>query len=303
MRVFGSFNEAKGKVKNAVVTVGSFDGVHIGHKEIINRLNEQAKKINGESVLVTFYPHPREILYSEQNSPALINSQSEKIKLLESTGLNNLLIENFTKYFSKTSSHKFIVDYLIDKLDTRIVVIGHNYYFGYNRQGNFSYLYKLSQDLNFSVEDIPLKTFHDEIVSSTKIREALLNGNIELANSFLGHHFFISGIIKQYNELVCPDITKFSAVVVEEKNKLIPPPGIYAISILHKSKIVKGVAIIFCSEYQQNKIAINLLNNMILDDDALITLYFLKTIKVGRFLNNEKPGICKELLNAIESIR
>ena len=182
-------------IKKAVVTTGSFDGVHIGHKTILNRLRTIARETGGTSVLVTFYPHPRKVLYPSTQGKDLmmINTQAEKIRLLEKAGLDHLVIIPFTLEFSKTSSVDFIRKILVEKLNVSCVVVGFNHHFGHNREGNFDYLYELGKFYNFSVEEIPEQDIHNEFVSSTKIRKAILEGNIQRANAYLDHEFFMMG--------------------------------------------------------------------------------------------------------------
>ena len=302
MRVFESFNEAKGKIKNAVVTTGSFDGVHIGHKEIIKHLNDLSKQINGESVLITFYPHPRKVLYPEQNDLKLINSKSEKIELLQKTGLNNLIIVPFTLDFSKTTSHDFIVKYLLGNLNTRIIVIGHNYQFGHKRQGDNTYLHDLAQKMNFRVEEIPLKGVKNETISSTKIRKILHKGNIQQANNYLGHQFFISGIIKQTDKMPEVNNSEVFELIIEEQDKLIPPPGIYAIKLFCKGSYMKGMAIIYNTDNQELKIRINLLFNDFKEDNVRGVLYFYRKIKTGNIFS-DTTNSDKELILARDEIK
>ena len=232
MQVHYGFEDAK-TIKNAVVTTGSFDGVHIGHKTIINRINEIARNINGESVLITFFPHPRKVLYPETQGKDLmfINSQKEKIELLRKTGLDHLVIVNFTLEFSRVSSNDFIRNFLIDKLKAKYIVVGFNHHFGHNREGDYSYLYKLKEELDFEVEEIPEQDIQHETVSSTTIRKSLKEGRIQRANAYLDHQYIIIGALGKgthyFNEVGFPTLT----VQIEELGKLIPPTGIYAISL------------------------------------------------------------------------
>ncbi len=166
MKVYNSIAEAKGKIKNSVVTTGSFDGVHAGHKIILNKLNNIAEKNSGESVLITFNPHPRKILYPDQKSLKLINTIEEKIYLLSEAGLHNLIIHPFDKQFANTSSYEFITDYLIKMLDMNVIVVGQNHHFGQNKSGDYNYLHKLSNEFDFNVEVIPLKYIENEFVCS-----------------------------------------------------------------------------------------------------------------------------------------
>ncbi len=225
--------ETLGQIKNAVVTTGTFDGVHIGHKVIINRLNTLARKINGESVLITFHPHPRRVLYPDTAGKGLklINSQEEKIHLLEKTGLDHLVIINFTKEFAKTTSQEFVEDILLGKLHAKIIIVGFNHHFGHNREGDYSYLYKLTQKYDFTVEEIPEQDLENETVSSTIIRKALQEGRIQRANAYLDHFFIITGKLidghPKCNEIGFPTLE----MAIEEDVKLVPLEGVYAISL------------------------------------------------------------------------
>jgi riboflavin kinase/FMN adenylyltransferase len=221
-------------IQKAVVTTGSFDGVHIGHKTILNRLRTIAREIGGTSVLVTFYPHPRKVLYpnAQGKDLVMINTQAEKIRLLEKAGLDHLVIIPFTLEFSKTSSVDFIRKILVEKLNASCVVVGFNHHFGHNREGNFDYLYELGKFYNFSVEEIPEQDIHNEFVSSTKIRKAIQEGNIQRANAYLDHEFFLMGPTKPASLVLDPNAMDWFEVFPEEEEKELPPPGIYAGSVL-----------------------------------------------------------------------
>lgn len=227
MKVYNSIAEAKGKIKNSVVTTGSFDGVHTGHKIILNKLNNIAEKISGESVLITFNPHPRKILYPDQKSLKLINTIEEKIYLLSETGLHNLIIHPFDKKFANTSSYEFISDYLIKMLDMKAIVVGQNHHFGQNKSGDYNYLHKLSNEFDFKVEEIPLKYIENESVSSVKIRKALQEGNVQKANLYLNYSFRISGKLEKEtsNKIIASEHYNF---IVGDDDKLIPSNGFYA---------------------------------------------------------------------------
>jgi len=248
MKIFKDINEVK-LIRNAVVTTGSFDGVHIGHKAIIDRINKLAKEINGESVLITFYPHPRKVLYpdDEGKSLKLICSQAEKIELLEKTNLDNLIIINFTVEFSKTSSFDFVKNIMINKIGAKIIVVGFNHYFGYNREGNYDFLYKMKETFGFSVEEIPKMEIQNETVSSTKIRKAITEGNIQKANAYLDHYYTIRATI--FNSILNNVNFNFCNCIVDDYEKLLPPQGIYAISIYQNNCRIKGLLCIINSEY------------------------------------------------------
>ncbi|KAF0200402.1 MAG: riboflavin kinase / FMN [Bacteroidetes bacterium] len=242
MKIFYDLDNLS-SIKNPVVTTGSFDGVHIGHKTILNRLNEIASNINGESVLITFHPHPRKVLFPDSAGKTLllINSQKEKIELLRKTGIDNLIILNFTREFSEISSIDFIRNILVAKLKAKKVVIGFNHHFGHNREGNFEYLYELGQFYNFGVEEIPEQDIHNETVSSTLIRKALLEGKIQRANAYLDHHYIIISELFHGSE-TCRKIN-FSTlrVKIDEENKLVPCDGVYAVNVLIDGEYYKGI--------------------------------------------------------------
>jgi len=226
-----------------VVTTGSFDGVHVGHKAIIKRLNQIAKEIGGESALITFHPHPRKVLYPEAEGKdlQLIYSQKEKISMLEQTGLDHLIIIPFTKEFAHTSSAEFVNNVLLGKIHAEIIVVGFNHYFGYHREGNYEYLHALSREKKFKVEEIPEQEIQHETVSSTKIRKALLEGNIQRANAYLDHFYFIEGNILKGNQNLASLGFDTYSVVVDEEDKLIPPDGVYAIRLLAGNEAYRGM--------------------------------------------------------------
>jgi riboflavin kinase / FMN adenylyltransferase len=301
MKVFRDSSEAAGKIKDAVVTTGSFDGVHIGHKLIIKRLNQLAEQINGESTLITFYPHPRKVLYPEQKDLKLINSQDEKIELLSKTGLQNLIIIPFSIEFSKTSSHDFITNIIIKQLNAKVIIVGHNHHFGHNRSGDFSYLHELSRLHGFQVEDIPLKDIENETVSSTKIRKALLEGNIMRANAYLDHQYIITGRMLSADFLSNITNQMYWEVEISEQEKLVPPPGIYATQIKLKNECLKTMTIIVPDEEGNCRVYNAILDNNIDLKGISATLYFHKKIRGAEiFLGTEIDR--NELTEATEDI-
>jgi riboflavin kinase/FMN adenylyltransferase len=234
LNIYRDFEEA-GHIRNAVVTTGSFDGVHVGHKVILERLKKLAVETGGETVLITFHPHPRKVLYPDTlgKDLQLINSQREKIELLRKAGLDNLIIVNFTVEFSKITSVEFVRDILLSKLHARKIVIGFNHHFGHNREGDYEKLRVLGLENGFDVEEIPEQDIHHETVSSTKIRQALLDGNIQKANAYLDHHYIIMGQAARSSQVLADIGFPSYTLQIEEEQKLVPPNGVYAVSIVH----------------------------------------------------------------------
>jgi riboflavin kinase/FMN adenylyltransferase len=232
MRIFHDPEEVR-DIQNTVITTGSFDGVHIGHKSILNRLQKLSKQIGGESILITFHPHPRKILFPETagKNLFLINSQQEKIELLKTTGLDNLLIINFTPEFSQMSSFDFIRKILVGKLNAKKVIVGFNHHFGHNQEGGYEVLYELGKYHGFDVEEIPEQDIENETVSSTRIRKALQEGKIQRANAYLDHYYMIIGKLEKIIPASIGNAEAAYHVIIDEECKLIPPEGTYAVSI------------------------------------------------------------------------
>jgi riboflavin kinase/FMN adenylyltransferase len=245
LKIFTNFDEAA-SIHNAVVTTGSFDGVHKGHKVILLRLKKLAEETGGETVLITFHPHPRKVLYPDTAGKGLyfINSQREKIELLREAGLDNLIIVNFTLEFSQITSVDFVRNILLNKIHARKIVIGFNHHFGHNREGDYEALRQLGMEYGFEVEEIPEQDIQNETVSSTKIRQALLDGNIQKANAYLDHHYIIMGLIREVNpKLQAIGFPSFS-VKIEEESKLLPPNGVYAVSVKDDDRTYRGMCFI-----------------------------------------------------------
>ena len=284
MKLHFSIDQLKG-IKRPVVTTGTFDGVHIGHKAIINRLIKLAKDIDGETVLITFHPHPRRVLYpdSEGKDLQMILSQKEKIELLRQTGLDHLCIVEFTKEFSQISSHDFVQKILVDILHAKIVVVGFNHQFGYRREGDFEYLYNLSRSQGFEVEEIPEQDIQHESVSSTKIRKALLSGNIQRANAYLDHLYIIRGKLSVNNK--SKEIPGFYNLNIEEDTKLIPPGGVYAITLINNNITHKGLVTISDGISEGNiissniKIEVNIFDENERMNGKEVNLFFQKKIR------------------------
>lgn len=229
MKVYYSIDDFQ-KLDKAVVTTGTFDGVHLGHRKILSQLNSVAKNIDGESVLLTFFPHPRMVLQPDLDIK-LINSQEEKINLLKSTGLDHLIIHPFTLEFSRTSSLEFVRNILVNKIGAKKLVIGYDHHFGRNREGSFEHLKEYGPLYGFEVEEISAQDIDDTTVSSTKIRKAIDEGTIEIANQYLKYPFPLTGKVVEGERIGSTIGYPTANILVKDSYKIIPANGVYAISL------------------------------------------------------------------------
>lgn len=243
MKVYHHLDEFE-PVKNAVVTIGTFDGVHLGHRKIIKRINELADEIGGETVILTFFPHPRMILHPGDQGLKLITTIEEKANLLEELGVDHLIITPFSRDFSNQSAEEYILDILVKKIGIKKIVIGYDHRFGKDRKGGLTDLQRLSAEYDYEVIEIPEQDIHDVAVSSTRIREALLDAKIELANEFLGYSFYITGKVIKGDQIGRQLGYPTANLLVEEKYKLIPGDGIFAVKVHVNGIHYKGMAYI-----------------------------------------------------------
>jgi riboflavin kinase / FMN adenylyltransferase len=240
VKVYSTLEDFEG-AKNPVVTTGTFDGVHIGHQTIIRRLRELAEKSGGETVLLTFFPHPRMVLYPDDETLKLINTQEEKIELLRNYGIDHLIIIPFTREFSRLSSVEFVRNILVNRIGTKKLVIGYNHQFGRNREGTFEHLLEYGPVYGFDVEEIPAQDVDEVNVSSTKIRQALSEGDITTASNYLGHAYSLRGEVVQGNQIGREIGFPTANISIAEKYKLIPAKGVYAVDVLHSNSRYKGM--------------------------------------------------------------
>jgi len=213
----------------SVVTSGTFDGVHLGHQKILGRLKELAEHKQGETVLLTYWPHPRLILQPEDNNLRLLTTLTEKVKLLEELGVDHLIILPFTKELSQMSSEEFIREILVEKVQTKTLVIGYDHKFGKNREGSFEYLKSHSHLFGFDMEEISRQDVDDLAVSSTKIRTALAQGDISTASKYLGRPYFLSGQVVKGQQIGRSIGFPTANIQVVDKYKLLPRDGAYAV--------------------------------------------------------------------------
>ncbi len=243
MKIYNHINDFQ-RLNNAVVTIGTFDGVHQGHRQIIARLKELARQTGGETVILTFFPHPRMIIHPEDQDLKLITTIHERAALLEQLGVDHLIITPFSRDFSNQSAEAYIKDVLVNKIGTRQIIIGYDHRFGKDRQGGLSDLQQAAPVYGFEVIEIPEQDIDHVTVSSTRIREALLKADIEQANNFLGYPFFITGKVIRGNQIGRQIGYPTANLLVEENYKLIPADGIFAVTVQLNDEIFQGMAYI-----------------------------------------------------------
>lgn len=239
MKTFTSISSFYTKEKT-FVTIGTFDGVHFGHQKILEKLVSEAKNAGKKSVLLTFFPHPRMVLQKDAKIE-LINTITERGKLLEKTGLDYLIIHPFSKEFSRTTALEFVRDTLVNKLNISKLIIGYDHHFGKNREGNIAQLTEYSHLYDFTVEEIPAQDIDSVSVSSTKIRRALHNGNLKTANNYLGYQFMLTGTVVNGKKLGGTIGYPTANIEVQETYKLIPKTGVYVIKSSIENSTIFGM--------------------------------------------------------------
>jgi len=239
LKIYNSINSFQ-STKKTIITIGTFDGVHIGHQKIVEKLIENAKNRNAESAILTFFPHPRMVL-QDQTEIRLLNTIDERTSLLEKKGLDNLIIHPFDKAFSRLTAEEFVKDILVDQLNIEKIVIGYDHRFGRNRTANIDDLIEFGEKYNFEVEQISAQEIQEASVSSTKIRTALEEGNIALANQYLGYSYFLTGVVKEGKKLGRTIGFPTANLKIEENYKLIPKEGVYIVESTLNGKKVYGM--------------------------------------------------------------
>lgn len=239
MKVFNSISSYVSQ-KQSIVTIGTFDGVHIGHQEIIEKIIEDAQNSDYESLILTFFPHPRMVL-AHESGVKLLNTINEKIELLEKIGLSNLIIHPFDETFSQLSAEEFVAKILVEKLKIKKIILGHDHRFGKDRSASIDDLIIFGKKYNFEVEQISAQKIDQVAISSTKIRTALLEGNIVLANQYLGYQYSFSGKVIKGKQLGRTIGFPTANIQIDEAYKLIPKNGVYIVKSSIDEKIHFGM--------------------------------------------------------------
>ncbi len=238
--------------KNAVLTIGTFDGVHQGHQQIIQQLLKEAASINGTAVLITFFPHPKQVVINaasggskahSQHAIQLLNTPEEKYELLHKQGIEHIVVVPFDKAFSEQSAASYIKNFLVKLFHPHTIIIGYDHRFGNNREGDYHLLEKEADQYNYIVKEIPEHVLKNVTISSTKIRTALLDGDIDTAASYLGYAYFFSGKVILGNQLGRTIGYPTANLLIEDEQKLVPANGVYAVEVVLKGreKTYKGM--------------------------------------------------------------
>jgi len=267
---------------DTIVTIGTFDGVHVGHQEILKRLVSGARQKGLESVVLTFFPHPRMVLQKDAQIK-LLNTLDEKAQLLEDLEIDHLVIQEFTEEFSRQTAIEYVRDLLVNKLKAKHIIIGYDHRFGRNRTANIDTLIDFGDTYDFVVEEITAQEIDEVTVSSTKIRNALLQGNVSLANEFLGYHFMINATIIKGKGLGKQLNFPTANLKIDQDYKLIPSNGVYAVKVVLNEEEYYGMMNIGTNPTVSNSfnqhIEVNIFN---FDDevyDQLVTIKFLDRIR------------------------
>ena len=285
MKIFHSINDfhvASGaNSKKTILTLGTFDGVHFGHKKILEKVTQNTENEKYESLVLTFFPHPRMVL-QDNSDIKMLNTIEEKIELLDKIGIQNLVIHPFDENFSRLTAEEFVKNILVDQFHIHKIIIGHDHRFGRNRTANIDDLKTFGKQYDFEVEEISAQEIKEVSVSSTKIRHALLDGNMALANEFLGYNYSLTGIVTKGKQLGRTIGFPTANLKLEENFKLIPKNGVYIVKSIINSKTVLGMMNIGFNPTVEGKNQTIEINYFDFDDDLYgqkITVSILERIR------------------------
>lgn len=281
LKVYNCIKEFK-PLKKTVVTIGTFDGVHLGHQSIFTKMKEEAKKIDGETVLITFSPHPRLVLYDDSKNLKFINTHQKKLERIESAGIDHLIIIPFTKSFAQQSSEKFLSDYVIRYTRPSMIVIGYDHHFGKNREGNFDLLNSFKEKYNYKLQQVPPLVIDGMPVSSTRIRNLLKQGNVKEANKMLGYEYSITGKVVKGNSIGHSIGFPTANIEIPNVYKLIAANGVYACRAEIEGSIYSGMSNIGTRptiDHGELTIEINIFNFNKDIYGETITIYFVDRLR------------------------
>lgn len=292
--------------KDTAITTGTFDGIHIGHKKILSRLSEMCQQQSLRSVLLTFDPHPRKVLFPDDHGLQLINTLDEKLELLEKTGIDDVIVHPFTKEFSRTTALYYVRDLLVQKLSMKKLVIGYDHQFGRNREGSIDQLREYAPLYNFDVSEIPAQDIDDVSVSSTKIRNALLAGEVDKASSFLSYDYFVTGSVVEGKNRGADLGFPTANIQVSSDTKLIPKMGVYAVKVLVDDAYYSGMLNIghnpTFGAHNQRTMEVNIFD---FDHDIYqknIRVYFLARIRDEQKFNSPEELIDQLILDRNQAL-
>ncbi len=242
MRVHRELAGSLPEFRRAVVTIGTFDGVHMGHRKIIAQMKEEALRIDGETVIITFHPHPRKIVSSVPGDIKLLTTLNEKISLLDDAGIDHLVVVPFDHAFANQTAEQYVKDFLHHYFRPHTVIIGYDHRFGKGREGNYQLMKAYGKALGFEVKEISEQIIHEIVISSTKIRHSLKANDITTANEFLGYPYFFEGVVIEGNKLGRTIGYPTANLHISSEEKLIPGNGVYAVTIVtHESSVVRNI--------------------------------------------------------------
>jgi len=297
---------------NAVITIGTFDGVHFGHQQILSLMKSAAKQVNGETVIITFHPHPRKIIGANKAPIYLLNTLDEKINLLEKYRIDHLVIIPFTEKFAQQSAEDYIADFLVNTFHPHTIIIGHDHRFGKDRIGDFQLLEDKAFEFGYQVKEIPGYMLNDVTISSTKIREALLNGDIEKAHDLLSYDYYFTGKIVKGNQLGRTIGYPTANIQMMDENKLIPCNGVYSVLVSNENLKINQLGGMMNIGYRptvdgnERTIEVNLFNfdQSIYDETLTITLKkYLRSEEKFSGINKLKIQLEKDKQAALNSLK
>lgn len=294
MKVYHSVREFKG-IDRPIVTTGTFDGIHVGHRHILERLQSIAQEVNGETVLLTFSPHPRMVLFPDDHGLKLLNTREEQINQLSRCGIDHLIIEPFTLAFAQHSALEYVRELLVDGIGVHTMVVGYDHRFGKGREGDFEMLQQFGEMFDFHVEEIPAQMIEDTNVSSTKIRNAITEGDVDTANLYLGYNYPLTGIVIEGDAIGRTLGFPTANLKLEDELKIVPGFGVYAVKVNVDGKSCKGMLNIgqrpTVSSSLERRIEVHLINESLQLYGKELALEFVAKIRDERKFENREDLI------------